>query len=705
MRVLVSLIVCFVFTTQYTFGKATSIHPHDSIETAQYRVVFTEADYEQLDLALANDERVLPMCDSTARYEDLFEYIHTPMSSGDSVQLDVLISDIADSVTLFIEVYVDTGQYLSCFEVGEVERLLSFHLPADSSLFYFRYYTDAHDTIPVRTFNTAYVSREGIQRCPPNLTATRDQNFIDSFSYNYPYCQEYHGDLILEDQPGSTIDNLFGLQDIVSIDGNLVIGSCQNLRDLRGLENLKSIEKSLSISWTQLTSIEALSGLESVKSLLMFGNLQLVDSVYLASLTEVTGRITINNNPYLKDLRMFSNVTSIGQSVLISWNPALESLDGFDQLESVEGDLIIEYNGPQLSNIDGLNQLSRVGNHFTFSQIDHITDLSGLSNLTEVEGNLYIGECNDLEFLSGLENLVDLGNNLTIANNARLFQLRGLDNLETVDGFLRIEGNPMLGDLDALSNLRDINNFLSISDNASLVSITGLAQLEPYSIQSSTPIHKDLTLVDNPSLSICNVEPICSFLEISGVTYRFRDNLNRCSNVQFIKDDCVNPILPVELMDFMVSKEEDRVRLTWTTAQEINNRGYNVLRSVDGIEWELLEFVYGNENTTSTSKYVIYDEDPQIGWNYYQLVQEDFDGNQEFLGVRKVEFIGKLIQAYPNPVQDVLYISDTPVEYQLYNSSGNPSRQGNGRSISMKDLHPGLYFLSIRNEMQKIIKY
>lgn len=705
MRVIVSLLVCFVFTTQFAFGKATSIHPHDSLETAQYRVVFTGAEYEELDLAQANDERMLPMCDSSAVYKDLFESIHTPMSGGDTVQLDILISDIADSINLFIEIYVDTGQYLSCFEVGQVERLLSLQLPADSSMFYFRYYTDSPDSIPVRTFKTSYVSRDGIQRCPPNLTAVRDQNFIDSFSYNYPFCQEYHGNLIIQDEAGSTIENLHGLRDIVSIDGNLEIGYCQNLTDLKGLENLRSIDKTLSISWTNLTSIEALSSLERVKSFMMFGNLQLVDSVNLASLTEVTGRVTVNNNPYLKDLRMFSNVQSIGQSVLISWNQGLESLDGLDQLEVVEGDLTIEYNGPTLSNIDGLGQLRRVGNHFTFSQIDHITDLSALSSLSEVEGNFFISECGDLEFLTGLESLVHLGNNFSIVDNDRLFQLTGLDNLRTIDGFLRIEGNASLGDLDALSNLEEINNFLNISGNSSLVSITGLSQLDPYSIESSTPIHKDLTLVENSALSICNVEPICSFLDIPGVTYRFRDNDNRCSNVQMIKDDCVNPILPVELIDFTATKEEDKVRLDWETAEEVNNLGYTLQRSADGIDWVDLGFVYGNGTITAPTAYRFYDENPETGWNYYQLIQEDYDGNKEILGLQKVEFIGKLEKAFPNPVQDVLYISSSSVDYQLFNASGLLSLEGNGQSISMRDLRPGIYFLSIRNEVQKIIKY
>ena len=120
-----------------------------------------------------------------------------------------------------------------------------------------------------------------------------------------------------------------------------------------------------------------------------------------------------------------------------------------------------------------------------------------------------------------------------------------------------------------------------------------------------------------------------------------------------------NP-LPVELIRFEAIKELDRTRLEWTTASETNNAFFSILKSTDGNLFEEISKVEGMGNSNSIVDYVDYDLDPNAGWNYYKLLQVDFDGTEWESEIKAIYFNqNDAFSIWPNPAIDQLNISNS----------------------------------------------
>jgi len=124
--------------------------------------------------------------------------------------------------------------------------------------------------------------------------------------------------------------------------------------------------------------------------------------------------------------------------------------------------------------------------------------------------------------------------------------------------------------------------------------------------------------------------------------------------------------LPVELTSFAASVEGISVTLSWETASELNNKGFDVQRSGDYTTWEKIGFVEGNGTTTEMNKYSFIDKSEKPnGTYYYRLKQIDNDGSYEYSSVVEVEVNNvpskyALEQNYPNPFNPT-----TVIKYSL----------------------------------------
>jgi hypothetical protein len=131
-----------------------------------------------------------------------------------------------------------------------------------------------------------------------------------------------------------------------------------------------------------------------------------------------------------------------------------------------------------------------------------------------------------------------------------------------------------------------------------------------------------------------------------------------------------NP-LPVELTSFTAASTsietgKSVVVLKWETATEVNNYGFEILRSAQNdshsesdsedeeSKWTKLSFMEGAGNSNSPKEYSFVDEYVQNGKYSYKLKQIDIDGNFEYsdeieieINVLPTEFA--LYQNYPNP--------------------------------------------------------
>ena len=139
--------------------------------------------------------------------------------------------------------------------------------------------------------------------------------------------------------------------------------------------------------------------------------------------------------------------------------------------------------------------------------------------------------------------------------------------------------------------------------------------------------------------------------------------------------------LPVELTSFTSSASAEGVTLSWTTASEINNHGFEVERSYDGSIFSSVGFVNGHGTSTETHNYNYVDK-PQNNLNntlYYRLKQVDMDGHSTYSQVLTVKMDipthFSLAQNYPNPFNPSTTIKYTvpqngPVTIKLYDITG-----------------------------------
>jgi hypothetical protein len=87
--------------------------------------------------------------------------------------------------------------------------------------------------------------------------------------------------------------------------------------------------------------------------------------------------------------------------------------------------------------------------------------------------------------------------------------------------------------------------------------------------------------------------------------------------------------LPVSFINFSGYKSGGKNTLNWTVASEMNNRGFEVLRSTDGVNYSSIGFVNSQVGgyTNSEQHYTFDDNSPSGKKQYYQLNQKDIDGH------------------------------------------------------------------------------
>ncbi|MBE0538888.1 MAG: T9SS type A sorting domain-containing protein [Ignavibacterium sp.] len=121
--------------------------------------------------------------------------------------------------------------------------------------------------------------------------------------------------------------------------------------------------------------------------------------------------------------------------------------------------------------------------------------------------------------------------------------------------------------------------------------------------------------------------------------------------------------LPVELVSFSASVVEGNVILNWSTATEINNRGFEIERKSNN-DFETIGFVDGNGTTTRTQSYTFTDNEVGNGAYSYRLKQMDYDGTFSYSNVISVDVNiptqFELSQNYPNPFNPA-----TMINYQI----------------------------------------
>ncbi|GJQ63983.1 MAG: hypothetical protein SCALA702_30360 [Melioribacteraceae bacterium] len=169
--------------------------------------------------------------------------------------------------------------------------------------------------------------------------------------------------------------------------------------------------------------------------------------------------------------------------------------------------------------------------------------------------------------------------------------------------------------------------------------------------------------------------------------------------------------IPVELVSFTASVVKDGVELTWKTATETNNLGFEIERSSNGGEFTKIAFVDGNGTSSEVKEYNFVDEKTD-GVVTYRLKQVDLDGTFSYSSEVEVDLTittFALGQNYPNPFNPSTMINfATPVKADVsvavYNMLGEKVADvvnaefdigSHEVSFNASSLTSGVYFYTI----------
>ena len=179
----------------------------------------------------------------------------------------------------------------------------------------------------------------------------------------------------------------------------------------------------------------------------------------------------------------------------------------------------------------------------------------------------------------------------------------------------------------------------------------------------------------------------------------------------------INGVIPVQLTTFQAAFNKNNVTLSWETATETNNRGFEVEKKFSN-SWRVIGFKEGKGTTTELNKYSFVDEldASAAGKIYYRLKQIDFDGTFSYSKEVNVDVVGgpkefALEQNYPNPFNPTTTIKytlpfESKVKIVVYNIAGEMVKElvnsvvnsGTHKAefnLNGLSLSSGIYFYSI----------
>lgn len=154
-------------------------------------------------------------------------------------------------------------------------------------------------------------------------------------------------------------------------------------------------------------------------------------------------------------------------------------------------------------------------------------------------------------------------------------------------------------------------------------------------------------------------------------------------------------VIPVELLAFNARETTSGILLSWTTATETNNRGFEIERllraesgnqqqGLDNDGWIKAGYVEGNGTTTQPHTYTFTDNSVSRGYYSYRLKQIDFDGSFTYSGTIEINLNApmqfSLSQNYPNPFNPSTTIKysipeDGFVSLKIYNALGQEAAE------------------------------
>jgi len=164
--------------------------------------------------------------------------------------------------------------------------------------------------------------------------------------------------------------------------------------------------------------------------------------------------------------------------------------------------------------------------------------------------------------------------------------------------------------------------------------IVSSGQVEYY-VGTSTGLYSTIALNGNSTTWLKEGADVIGNAVVVDIAHRPADNrllIATHGNGLFTTD----VVLPVRLGSFAGKIMQDKAELFWHTYQEINNKGFDIERSEDGIRFRGIGFVPAVAQQANRNNYRFTDPGKLQAVQYYRLKQIDKDGSFEYSTIVKL---------------------------------------------------------------------
>jgi hypothetical protein len=313
--------------------------------------------------------------------------------------------------------------------------------------------------------------------------------------------------------------------------------------------------------------------------------------------------------------------------------------------------------------------------------------------------------------------------NTTIVNNAALFSGGAIYNTQAIDIVITnsiIWGNTEGG--TAISSIAGTASSITYSDiqqTSGVYTGTGNINSNPLFQNAATPAGADgvwMTADDGLQLP-CNSPCLNKGINTGAPALDILGNaiFTTVKDMGAYESQIVCPVLPIEWLSFTGRHTDKGNLLTWITATEINNKGYQIERAPQPQKgavptWEVLGFADAKGNAAT---YEFTDKAPFGGWGLYRLRQIDNDGKETFSKVISIQNSpsgGRGLKVYPSVSTGILTVETSEMgDYQVFNLLGQQMLTGKtlpsgAGGLDVSALPQGTYILKVGVEQAKFVK-
>ena len=159
--------------------------------------------------------------------------------------------------------------------------------------------------------------------------------------------------------------------------------------------------------------------------------------------------------------------------------------------------------------------------------------------------------------------------------------------------------------------------------------------------------------------------PLTTYTGIVKFAFYGESTISNADNDLFVDNFELKPsgVVPVTLSTFKGERQGSVNVLSWNTATELSNKGFEIQRSVDGINFTSLGYIASKAisgNSNSNLNYSFVDEKPFSSTSYYRLKQVNIDGRSRYSTVVSIKGTKSssitVVNVYPNPASKSLSV-------------------------------------------------